>query len=278
MPSDIIRLRHTELRLDDGFAEFSHQRPEQRNALSAEMRQDYVEMLDRVENDPAIRALIVTGSGGSFCAGGDLKAIKARRANPDPQNSPALAMRDNLLDAHVWLTRLRNLDMPVIAAVDGAAYGAGASLALAADFVMASERAGFCMSFHKIGMIPDMGALYALPRLIGVAMAKDLFLTARRVGAEEAKQLGLVHSIFSADSLLAESRRFAARFKHGSRDTTGATKRLLNLSFETPYATLAQMEADTQAVQTCSSYHAEAITRFLCGEPSLFDWDRDTRE
>jgi 2-(1,2-epoxy-1,2-dihydrophenyl)acetyl-CoA isomerase len=156
-------------------------------------------------------------------------------------------MRDNLAGAHVWLSRLRNLDVPVIAAVDGAAYGAGASLTLAADFVMASHRAGFCMSFHKIGMIPDMGALYALPRLVGIAVARDLFLTARRVGAEEAKQIGLVHSVFDAQSLLTQARRFARRFINSPRGTTGVTKRLLNMSFETPYAALVQMESGAQA-------------------------------
>ncbi|SPB13767.1 enoyl-CoA hydratase [Caballeronia novacaledonica] len=275
MPTETIRLRHAELRLSDGVAEFSHQRPEQRNTLTAELRQDYVDLLDRLESDRTISALIITGSGGSFCAGGDLKAVMERRSSPDPHSNMALAMRDNLAGAHVWLSRLRNLDMPVIAAVDGAAYGAGASLSLAADFVMATDRAAFCMSFHKVGMIPDMGALYTLPRVVGLTVARDLFLTARRVGAQEARQIGLVHSVFDADSLLAETRRFARRFQNAPRGAAGVTKRLLNMSFETPYAALAQMESNAQAVETCSRYHADAIERFLRGEPSFYDWDRD---
>lgn len=275
MPQEVIALRHAELSVTDSVAEFTHQRPERRNALSTELRQDYVDMLERVENDRSISALIITGSGGSFCAGGDLKAIKERQSNPDPASSPALAMRDNLLGAHAWLSRLRNLEVPVIAAVDGPAYGAGASLALAADFVMTSREASFCMSFHKIGMIPDMGALYIVPRLVGMAVAKDLFLTARRVGADEAKQLGLVHSVVEADALLTEARRFARRFRSGPRGAFGAGKRLLNMSFETSYAALAQLEASAQAVETCTPYHADAIARFLSGEPSAYDWDRD---
>ncbi|MGA7782985.1 MAG: enoyl-CoA hydratase/isomerase family protein [Paraburkholderia sp.] len=275
MPQEVIALRHAELSITDGIAEFTHQRPEHRNALSTELRQDYVDMLERVESDRSISALIITGSGGSFCAGGDLKAIRERRSNPDPASNPALAMRDNLLGAHAWLSRLRNLEVPVIAAVDGPAYGAGASLALAADFVMISRKASFCMSFHKIGMIPDMGALYIVPRLVGMAVAKDLFLSARRVGADEAKQIGLVHSVVETDALLTNARRFARRFRNGPRGAFGASKRLLNMSFETSYAALAQLEANAQAVETCAPYHADAIARFLRGEPAAYDWDRD---
>jgi 2-(1,2-epoxy-1,2-dihydrophenyl)acetyl-CoA isomerase len=275
MPAEVIHLRQSELSIDDGVAEFSHQRPERRNALSRELRQDYIDMLDRVERDRSIRALIVTGSGGSFCAGGDLKRVKERMSSPDPENGPALSMRNNLLGAHVWLERLRNLEVPVIAAVDGAAYGAGMSLALTADFLLASRRAHFCMSFPKVGMVPDMGALYMVPRMVGMAVAKDLFLTARRVGAEEAKELGLVHSIFEADTLSTEARRFARRFRNGPRGAFGTTKRLLNMSFETSYASLAQLEANAQAVEACTPYHVEAVGRFLRGEPSLYDWDRD---
>jgi 2-(1,2-epoxy-1,2-dihydrophenyl)acetyl-CoA isomerase len=275
MSPEVIAFRHSRLSIKDGVAEFAHQRPEQRNALSAELRQDYVDMLDRVEGDLGISALIITGSGGSFCAGGDLKAIKERRSNCDPASSPALSIRDNLLGAHAWLSRLRNLEVPVIAAVDGPAYGAGASLALVADFVMASRRASFCMAFHKVGMIPDMGALYIVPRLVGMAVAKELFLTARRVGADEAKQLGLVHSVYEPDALLSEAFRFAGRFGKGPRSAFGASKCLLNMSFETSYAALAQLEANAQALQACSTYHADAISRFLSNEPLSYDWDRD---
>ncbi len=275
MQAEVIRLRHAELSIADGVAEFSHQRPEQRNALSAEMRQDYADMLARVESDPAIRAIIITGSGGSFCAGGDLKGVKDRMSNTDGAQSPALSMRSNLHGAHAWLGRLRNLEIPVIAAVDGAAVGAGMSLALAADFVMASRRAFFSMVFPKIGLVPDMGALYQMPRLVGMAVAKELLLTARRVPAEEARQLGLVHSVFEGDVLLDEARRFAGRFRSGPRGALGTTKRLLNLSFETPFATMAELEANAQAAETTSSYHAEALGRFVRGEPALYDWDRD---
>ncbi len=275
MMTEQFDLRHSRLSITDGIAEFSHLRPAQRNALSAELRLDYVDMIERVETDHDIHALVITGSGGSFCAGGDLKAVKERRSADGTGKNAAIAMRDNLQGAHAWLERLRNLDVPVIAAVDGPAYGAGASLALAADFVLASTRAAFCMSFLRIGMIPDMGALHTVPRLVGTAIARELLLTARRVEAEEARRLGLVRSVFDADALLPEAHRFARRFRNGPRGAIGATKRLLNHSMESPYAVLAQLEATAQGVETGSHYHAQALDRFLRGEPALFDWDRE---
>ncbi|SOZ17126.1 enoyl-CoA hydratase/isomerase family protein [Cupriavidus taiwanensis] len=275
MTTEHINFRHSTFSVTDGVAEFSHQRPVQRNALSAELRHDYADMLDHVEHDPGIHALVITGSGGSFCAGGDLKAVKERLSGSGSTKSAGLSMRANLQDAHVWLDRLRQLDLPVIAAVDGPAYGAGASLALAADFILASRRAAFCMSFLKIGMIPDMGALHTVPRLVGTAVARDLLLTARRVEAEEARRLGLVRDVVDADALLPEARRLARRFRNVPRGALGVTKRLLNVSMETPYALLAQLEANAQGVETGSAYHAETLERFLRGEPPLFDWDRE---
>lgn len=149
------------------------------------------------------------------------------------------------------------------------------SLALTADFIMASRRAFFCMSFAKLGLIPDMGALYAVPRLIGMVMARDLMLTARRVGAEETRQIGLIHSVYQDDELLNQARLFAGRFRGAARGALGTTKRLLNQSFESHYAPLAELEANAQAVETCSAYHAQALTRFLHKEPALYDWDRE---
>jgi enoyl-CoA hydratase/carnithine racemase len=273
MRSETVRLRDSSLLIEDGVAELTHLRAENRNTLSAELRLDYVDVLARIESEPAIKALIVTGSGGSFCSGGDLKAVVSRLSASGSQANLALSMQSNLSGAHQWLTRLRSLEVPVIAAVDGAAFGAGMSLALAADFVMASSRARFCMSFGKLGLIPDMGAFHALPRLVGMVNARDLMLTARVVNADEAQRLGFVYSIHSTESLADAAWRFARRFKGASRHALGATKRLLNMSFETPYAALAELEANAQAVETCTPYHFDAVQRFVRKEPPEFDWD-----
>ncbi len=240
MNDEIQTLRESTLSLCDGVAVFSHQRPASRNALSVGLRDDYSEMLDRVENDRAIRVLIITGSGGSFCAGGDVKDMHARSISADPEDASPDTMRRRVLWSHNhWLDRLRSLEMPVIAAVDGAAYGAGFSLALTADFVLASERTNFCFAFAKVGAVADFGAFYTVPRLIGLAKAKEMMMTARRVGAVEAHQLGLVHAVHAEGSLLTEAHRMAKRFLSGPHEALGMIKNTLNRSFDLDYHSMA---------------------------------------
>lgn len=272
MPTEHISLREATLIISDGVAEFSHLRPETRNVLSLALRADYADMLERAERDSEIRVLILTGSGGSFCAGGDLKSLQEARANPE-RGSPD-ALRRSLADGHRWMQRLRNLEMPVIAAVDGPAVGAGFSLALAADFVLASTRAFFCMSFVKVGLVPDLGAAYLLPRAIGLMAAKELSMTGRRVGAHEAKALGIVHSIHEPDALTDAARIFARRFIAAPREAMGLSKRLLNQSFEAHYAPLAELECATQALAANTPYHADAVNAFLEGRAAPYDWER----
>ncbi|MCY1225568.1 1,2-epoxyphenylacetyl-CoA isomerase [compost metagenome] len=272
-----IPLRHSHLCIADGVAEFTHQRPASRNALTLEMRQDYHDMLDCVESDRSIRALILTGSGGSFCAGGDLKSIQGIFSSPDPSARAPEAMRRRLQDIHKWLRRLRDLEIPVIAAVDGPAAGAGFSLALAADFVLASERASFCMSFAKVGLLPDMGALYALPRAVGMMLAKELMFTGRRLEVSDARRCGIVHAIHPAEYLGEEARRFARRFVAAPQEALALMKRALNRTFESSYDTLLDLECQAQALASAVPYYAEAVDAFLHGKPARFDWDREAQ-
>jgi 2-(1,2-epoxy-1,2-dihydrophenyl)acetyl-CoA isomerase len=220
--------------------------------------------------------LIITGSGGSFCSGGDVKGMLARASSADAEETSPDSMRRRVLGAHhSFLDRLRSLEMPVIAAVDGAAYGAGFSLALTADFVLASSRASFCFAFAKVGAVADFGAFYTVPRLIGLAKAKELMMTARRVEAAEAHQLGFVHAVHADDRLLPEARRMARRFLNGPREALGMIKNTLNRSFDLDYRSMAELETCQQAIAMASSYHREAVARFSRGEPLLYDWDRD---
>ncbi len=273
---ETTQLREARLHVGaNGVAEFSHQRPEARNALSMAMRLDYRDMLEHVENDRAIRALIITGSGGSFCAGGDVKGMAAMQAAGPQATAPAQQCRSRIAaDHHRWLDRLRSLDVPVVAAVDGPAFGAGMSIAIMADFVLASTRASFCMVFARMGMVPDFGAFHTLPRLVGLAKAKELMLTARRVGAQEAKELGIVHALHEPQQLSHEAHRFAARLARGPRDAMGMIKNSLNRSFENDYRTMAEIEAHQQAVAMSLPDHAEAVQRFVRKEPLAYDWDR----
>lgn len=275
MSTEVIEFRESQLAIADGIATFTHQKPTARNALSLELRADYAQMLDRVESDRSLRALILTGSGGSFCAGGDIRSLKERQLSADPEINSANAMRLRIRRLHGWLERLRGLELPVIAAVDGPAYGAGFAIALLADFIVASDRASFCMPFAKLGLVPDSGALYTLPRAVGLPKAKELLFSARRVSVEEASALGIVHSIHPQDELPAAAQRLARRFLDSPRDAIAMSKRLLNQSYETHWDAMAELEGLAQGIASTVPYHDEAVSTFLRGEPSRFDWDRD---
>ena len=273
---NVHELRESRLSLVDGVAEPSHQRPAVRNVLSLALRADYQDAIELIECDASIRALIITGSRGSFCSGGDIKDMLSR-LNTDQAALPvASSTRQRLQTAHrVWLDRLRSLDVPVLAAVDGPAMGAGLSLALMADFVLASTRAVFCCSFAKVGAVPDFGAFYTLPRVVGLARAKELMMSARRFGPKEAKRLGIVHSVHASEHLLPEAHRLARGLAAGPPQGLGIDKKSLNRSFDVDYQTMAEIEGHQQAVALSLPYHAMAVSRFVKKEPALFDWERD---
>ncbi|MCA0242188.1 MAG: enoyl-CoA hydratase/isomerase family protein [Proteobacteria bacterium] len=275
MDATTVAFQESRLTVHGAVAEFSHQRPQARNPISMALRDDYDRMLRIVAADRSLRALIITGSGGSFCAGGDVKDMADRLHDSDPARNSPEATRRRLGDIHRWLTPLHEIDIPVIAAVDGAAMGAGFALALQADFVLASTRARFGMSFARIGAVPDMGALHALPRIVGLARAKELMITGRRVDAAEAKALGIVLEVHAPEALADAAHAFARRLAAAPREATAMTRKLLNRSFETDYLTMAELETYAQAIAMATPYHAEAAARIARGEPPPFDWDRE---
>jgi 2-(1,2-epoxy-1,2-dihydrophenyl)acetyl-CoA isomerase len=168
---------------------------------------------------------------------------------------------------------LSNLPVPMIAAVDGPAYGAGFSLALAADFVMASTRARFCNAFGRVGLVPDLGMFYFLPRIVGVPRAKELTYTARSITPEEAKDLGIVLSIHSPEALIAEAGKLAKRLTKASRVSIQISKEALNQSLSQDFETMMAIERAGQAQARMSDFHKEAVKRFLEKQPPLYDWD-----
>lgn len=188
----------------NGVAALTLNRPEQRNALSIELREEFVDVLFKVRGDKQVKAVILTGAGGSFCAGGDLGDMKKYNNNAPTDN------RQVLRDLHSWLPDFVNLEKPVIAAVDGAAFGAGFNMALCADFILCTPRAKFCQVFVRMGLVPDFGGLYMLPRIVGLQKAKELMFSARAVGADEAKELGIVYGIHSPDKLMDAAFELAA--------------------------------------------------------------------
>ena len=269
-----IELRMAQLSWTGPVAVFSHRNASARNALSEPLRLDYADMVTEISRRRDTRALVITGSEGSFCAGGDLRAMHDRLASEDPEVNSPDATRRRIDRAQDWLRKLRDLDLPVIAAVDGAAYGAGFCLALQADFILASSRANFCMSFVKVACLPDFGAFHTLPRWVGLARAKELMMTGRRLGAQEAHAMGLVLAIHEPQQLLERALSMAARLASGPREAIALTRKLLNQSYETDYTTLANLEAAAQAICMAAPSHQQAVSRFAAGEPPRYDWDR----
>ena len=245
-------------------------RPDQRNALDSLLREALAEAVPRLRDDPAVRAVVVTGAGGHFCAGGDVKAMAAAQQS---DRRDVFEGRERIRSFRRWFDELIDLEKPVIASVEGCAFGAGLSLALGADIVLAAPTAKFCAVFARIGYVPDLAAMHLLPRAVGLAKAKELVFSARVVEAEEAKQLGLVHAIHPAASLRVEALAMAARFAHAPTGALGIAKHMMNRAFESDRRSVFEYEALAQSLCRESEFHREAVARFIGKAPPLYDWD-----
>jgi 2-(1,2-epoxy-1,2-dihydrophenyl)acetyl-CoA isomerase len=240
-------------------------RPQRRNALDTEMRDGMRRAVEQVRDDAAVRAVVLYGAGGAFCAGGDLRAMAADKP-------PAAANRERIRALHLWFRDLVNLEKPVVAAVDGPAFGAGFNLALAADFILCSREASFCAAFAKVGLVPDLAGLYLLPRILGLQRAKEIVFSARTIDAAEAMRLGIAYAVRPAAGLVEDAIGLAARFHAASPEALAMAKAILNQSFHLDQHAMAELEAFAQAVCMDSAYHRTAIARFLAKEPLRFDW------
>jgi enoyl-CoA hydratase/carnithine racemase len=184
MTTDLI-----DLQIHSGIATIYLNRPEKRNAMSDDMRTQFIAALERVAADKQIRALVLTGNGKGFCAGGDVAGMERRMQAPIGEvgfNGWSRQQR-----VHHTVSLLHTMPKPTIAAVNGAASGLGADTALACDFIMASDAASFTWSYIHRGLIPDGGGMYFLPRRVGLPKAKELIFSGRKVDADEALQIGI---------------------------------------------------------------------------------------
>jgi 2-(1,2-epoxy-1,2-dihydrophenyl)acetyl-CoA isomerase len=249
--------------IDDGVATLTLNRPESKNAMNMPMRAALRDAVYSIRQDRSVRAVILRGAGTAFCSGGDVRGMSVQSAEEG---------RNRIDDLHGWITQLVDLDRPVIAAVDGVAYGAGFSLALAADFLIASSRARFCMPFMKVGLVPDCAAFYTLPRVVGLARAKELVFTAREVDAEEARSMGVVLEVLEPDALHARAAGIARALADASPVAFGLSKRALNMSLGSDLRTMLELEATTQAVAFTTDFHREAVQRFRDKATPLFTW------
>ena len=260
------------LEVQDGVATFTLNRPKKLNAISQNMfENDFPNLVDRVESDESLRTLILTGAGGNFCSGADVGRMGADSPRTPEQK------KNGLRDTLGWIYRLANVDRPVIAAVDGIAYGGGFSLALTADIVLATPRAKFCLVFGRIGLIPDMAITYFLTRVIGPKRMKELAFTARTISAAEALEMGIVNAILEPEALLPEAQAMARRFTAGSRVAMAQAKQLIDRSLNSTQEEMLDAEVEAQPHCRDSSFHEEAVRRFANKEPRLYDWDAMVR-
>lgn len=253
-----------ELSIEDGLARLTLANPERKNALSAAMVAELIDALTALRRNPDIRALLLGGAGGAFCSGGDVGSMGG---TPE-----ASAVRMRMAETNRLLATLADFDRPVVALVDGVAYGAGFSLALAADFVIASDRARFCMAFARIGLVPDLAASWLLPRLVGMQRAREILYSAREIGASEAVQLGIVLETHAAERAAERAEELARALAQMSLPAFAMSKRLLARSFESDLASQLDAEAAAQAVALTSSYVKEASARFMRKEAPQYQW------
>jgi enoyl-CoA hydratase/carnithine racemase len=249
------------LQVQDSIATLTLNRPDKRNAMSDDMRTEFIDALERVAADKSIKALVLTGAGKGFCAGGDIAGMQKRMNAPTGEVGFNGWHRQQRV--HHVQALLHTMPKPVIAAVNGAASGLGADTALACDFVIASEWASFTWSYIHRGIIPDGGGMYFLPRRVGLPRAKELIFTGRVVKADEAVSLGIVDRKTSAETLVADAQAWAAELGKGSATALALTKTILNQSFELSSHDVFAQGSQAQGICYTSSEHRASVEAFL---------------
>ena len=244
-----------------GYRVVTLNRPERLNALTLEMAEALMEALEAAEKDPECRALLLTGAGRGFCAGQDLTEIAEASA----------AEIGDLLDSyHPLILRLRELRLPVVCAVNGVAAGAGANLALACDIVLAAKSASFVQAFARIGLVPDCGGTWLLPRLVGEARARALSMLAEPVPAETAAAWGMIWRAVPDEQLISEAEALAARLAAGPTAALGLIKQAFEESAENDLEDQLDLEAELQEEAAETPDFAEGLRAFLDKRPASF--------
>jgi 2-(1,2-epoxy-1,2-dihydrophenyl)acetyl-CoA isomerase len=246
---------------DDHVCRVTLERPEAKNALTVEMRDQLVEAVRAARADADVRALLITGTGDAFCAGMDLGASTVAQAGGEGFDTRATAEALRV-GVQSFIRELWELDKPTVAAVNGVAVGPGAHLALACDFVLVHNATRFLWSFHRWGLVVDAGGAYLLPRLVGLPRAKAMVMLGEGCTGAEAVDLGLAYRCVEPDELEGEASALAERLAAGPTRAFGLSKRLLNESFETDLADSLEREAAYQSLATTSGDLVEGMAAF----------------
>jgi len=240
---------------ENGVLTLTLNRPKVFNSFNREMALELQSELDKANDREDVRAIIITGEGKAFCAGQDLgEAID--------ENGPELK---EIVDKHYnpMISKIRTIEKPIIAAVNGIAAGAGANIALACDIVIANESASFIQAFSKIGLIPDSAGTFFLPRLIGMQKAAALMMTGDKISAEEAEKMGMIYKAVSNEDFESETNKIAGKLAKMPTKAMGLTKRALNKSYSNTLEEQLAFESDLQVIAGKTHDFKEGIDAFL---------------
>jgi 2-(1,2-epoxy-1,2-dihydrophenyl)acetyl-CoA isomerase len=249
----------------DGFATVTLNRPDKLNAFTAAMHGELRAALDDAAGRADVRAVLLTGAGRGFCAGQDLSERVSKPGDPPRDAGASLEATYNKL-----VRQIRALEMPVVCAVNGVAAGAGANIALACDIVLAARSARFIQSFSKIGLIPDAGGTWQVPRLVGRARALGLALLAEPLTADQAEQWGLIWRAVDDDRLMEEARALAARLATQPTLALGLTKKALDASETNSFDQQLDLERDLQRITARTDDYAEGVAAFIAKRAPRF--------
>jgi 2-(1,2-epoxy-1,2-dihydrophenyl)acetyl-CoA isomerase len=255
-----------QLSIEEGVASVVLDRPEVMNALNRELGLQLLDAVTKSAADDQVRCIVVSGAGRAFCAGEDLGALAESYERGDaPGLGPTLIERYNPL-----VRAIREAPKPVVAALNGVAAGAGASIALACDFRIASEHAKLVLAFIKVGLVPDSGGIWFLTRMVGAARAWELAATGAPLSAQDALDLGLVNKVVAADAFQEEWKAFARVLASGPTRAFAITKSLLEKAATTTLDEQLDLEVEAQAEAGRTSDHLEGVRAFLAKRPPSF--------
>ena len=242
--------------LSEGVATITLNRPDAYNSINTDLAMGFQKALDDASANDLVRAIIITGAGKAFCAGQDLKEVTTPELNPGFKT---------LLEKHYApiIQKIRTIEKPIIAAVNGVAAGAGANIALACDIILASEKASFIQAFAAIGLIPDSGGTFTLPRLIGTAKATALAMLGDKIGAAEAERIGLIYKYFPVESFQEQVQKIAYKLAHMPTKGLGLTKRAFNASANNTLNEQLELETALQIEASETTDYTEGVTAFV---------------
>jgi 2-(1,2-epoxy-1,2-dihydrophenyl)acetyl-CoA isomerase len=252
---------HVLAEVKDGIGWLTLNRPDQLNALSMEMRDLLVEHTAKFEKDPAVRCVVIRGSGSHFMAGGDIKGFHRSLTTEKEAHLAGFEMR--VVKAHQAIYQIRRMNKPVLASVQGAAAGFGLSLILNCDLAIASEDSFFTLAYRHIGLSADGGATYFLPRVVGERKALEIALLGERFTATEAKANNILNWVVPKDQLAAETEKMARKLADGPTFALGVAKKLIRNSFDNSWDEHSHREAEGLAACAATEDHFEGLNAFL---------------